>query len=227
MNMGIDWLHLCDSEFNMPSSHAEAVCQEIISRKLGGQVHWYAYLAPQPFSPNLAALMKEAGLWMISFGLESGNNDILKGMCKNVSVEQSRTAVSMAHQSGIKTSGHFILGLPGETEKTMRQSLALALELPLDIAQFYAAAPFPGTGLYEEALKRGWLSEGSTFSQSRAVMDLPGLPAQRVDEFRRYAYRRFYMRPGTLLGLFSMLEPAAIKNMALNLRRFFQWTALH
>jgi len=60
----------------------------------------------------------------------------------------------------VRTAGHFILGLPGETEATMAATLRLACELPLNIAQFYAAAPFPGTRLYEEATVRGWLKTG-------------------------------------------------------------------
>ena len=56
----------------------------------------------------------------------------------------------------------------------MAQTLSLALSLPLDIAQFYAAAPFPGTALYDEALKKGWIKTANRFSQSNAVMDLPG-----------------------------------------------------
>ena len=109
----------------------------------------------------------------------------------------------------------------------MRQTLAFALDLPLDIAQFYTAAPFPGTRLYDQALKNGWLRGDSAFSQSRAVMDLPGLPAQRVEAFRRYAYRKFYMRSRTLLDNLAMLEPGAIKNIVVNLKRFSKWTGLH
>ena len=112
---------------------------------------------------------------------------------------QAATAVTTAHDLGIRTAGHFIFGLPGETEESLAESLALALALPLDVAQFYAAAPFPGTRLYDEAVRNGWLRSdagtGSSFSQSAAVLELPDLPAARVDAFRREAYRRFYLRP--------------------------------
>ena len=106
-------------------------------------------------------------------------------------MEQSRRAVSIAHGLGIKTSGHFVLGLPGETGRSMNDTLKLALDLPLDIAQFYTAAPFPGTRLYDLTSKKGWLKPDSFFSQGHAAIDLPGLPGHRVDSFRRYAYRKF------------------------------------
>lgn len=207
--------------FTADKDYVRQFCVEIISRSLN--ISWTCNSRVDTVDRKMLALMKRAGLWMISFGLESGNNEILKSTGKNITVEQSSTAVSMAHQLGIKTSGHFIFGLPGETEKTMHQTLAISLDLPLDIAQFYTAAPFPGTGLYKLALRKGWLRKDSAFSQSHAVMDLPGLPAQKVDEFRRYAYRKFYMRTGTLLNLFSMVESGAIKNIFRNLTHFIQW----
>jgi radical SAM superfamily enzyme YgiQ (UPF0313 family) len=152
------------------------------------------------------ALMKQSGLWMISFGIESGDNKILAATGKRVTVEQSRQAVALANKIGIKTAGHFMLGLPGETSGTMKATLDLALSLPLDIAQFYAATPFPGTRLYDEAVKHGWLKASSVMSQSKAVMELPGLAGHEIDSFRRYAYRKFYLRPRILYGMLSMID---------------------
>jgi len=208
--------------FTADRAYVERLCREIITRRL--TISWACNSRVDTVDREMLALMKEAGLWMISFGLESGNNEILKKIGKSITAEQSRTAVSTAHKMGIKTSGHFVFGFPGETEATMKQTLTLALDLPLDIAQFYTAAPFPGTGIYQEAITEGWLKAGSTYSQSNTVMDLPGLPAIKVEAFRRYAYKRFYMRTGPLLNLLSMVRPSIIKNISINLIRFFRWT---
>jgi radical SAM superfamily enzyme YgiQ (UPF0313 family) len=207
--------------FTADKRYVIGFCREIIERRL--DISWTCNSRVDTVDREILLHMKEAGLWMISFGLESGNDEILNGIGKNIAVEQSRVAVSAAHRLGLKTSGHFMLGLPGETEKTMRQTLALAMDLPLDIAQFYAAAPFPGTGLYELTMKGGCLRRGTPLSQSRASVDLPGLPAEKVDEFRRYAYRRFYLRPGAFLRLFSMLGPDVTKNVNASIRGFFHW----
>lgn len=207
--------------FTADREYVKLFCGEIISRGLN--ISWTCNSRVDTIDRDTLVLMKRAGLWMISFGLESGNDDILKRTGKNILVEQSRAAVDLAHRLGLKTSGHFILGLPGETEKGMEETLALALDLPLDIAQFYAAAPFPGTGLYDEALKNAWLRPGTPFSQSHPVMDLPGLPAQKVEAFRKYAYKRFYLRPGTMLKLLAMVEPGLIKNVGANMKRFLRW----
>ena len=129
----------------------------------------------------------------------------------------------MAHELGIKISGHFVLGLPGETERSMKDTLKLALDLPLDIAQFYTAAPFPGTRLYDLALKKGWLQTDFPLAQDRAAMNLPGLPGQRVDWFRRYAYRRFYGRAKAVRNILSMVEPRAVGHLLRNLGAFLGW----
>jgi anaerobic magnesium-protoporphyrin IX monomethyl ester cyclase len=207
--------------FTADKGYVKQFCQEIMSRGL--RISWTCNSRVDTVDNEMLKMMKAAGLWMISFGLESGNDEVLRRTGKNITVRQSREAVTLAHQMGIKTSGHFILGLPGETGGTMVETLDLALDLPLDIAQFYAAAPFPGTRLYKEASSKGWLRRASAFSQSQAVMDLPGLPAKRVDKFRRYAYKKFYMRTGALLNISLMVRPGAIANSLKNLPQFFHW----
>ncbi|MFH1243010.1 MAG: radical SAM protein, partial [Pseudomonadota bacterium] len=207
--------------FTADKGYVKQFCQEIMSRGL--RISWTCNSRVDTVDNEMLKMMKAAGLWMISFGLESGNDEVLRRTGKNITVRQSREAVTLAHQMGIKTSGHFMLGLPGESGGTMVETLDLALDLPLDIAQFYAAAPFPGTGLYKEASSKGWLRRPSAFSQSQAVMDLPGLPAKRVDKFRRYAYKKFYMRTGTLMNIFLMVRAGAIANSLKNLPKFFHW----
>jgi radical SAM superfamily enzyme YgiQ (UPF0313 family) len=208
--------------FTADKAYAEAFSREIMVRRL--DIAWTCNSRVDTIDRSLLSLMKQAGLWMISFGLESGNDAVIKRCGKGITVTQSEAAVVMAHELGIKTSGHFILGLPGENQQSMAETLALALDLPLDIAQFYAAAPFPGTPLFDEALEAGWLYEDALFSQASSTMALPGLSAQQVDLFRRYAYRSFYGRPKALLNLLAMVKPVAAKHMLRNLVQFLSWT---
>ena len=211
--------------FTADKEYVKMFSREIVKRGL--KISWTCNSRVDTVDREMLSLMKAAGLWMISFGLESGNNDVLEQTGKKITVEQSQHAVSMAHELGIKTSGHFVLGLPGETERSMNDTLTLALDLPLDIAQFYTAAPFPGTRLYDLASKKGWLQTDSPLAQDRAAMDLPGLPGQRVDAFRRYAYRRFYGRPRAVSRLLAMLEPGAIGNIIDDMRRFLPWVIIN
>lgn len=207
--------------FTADRDYVRSFCREIESRRLC--VSWTCNSRVDTVDRETLWLMKEAGLWMISFGLESGNNEILKLSGKKITVEQSIKAVVEAHEVGLKTAGHFILGLAGETEQTMNETLRLALDLPLDIAQFYAAAPFPGTRLYDQAMQNGWLSGISTFSQGTAVLDLPGLPAWKADAFRRYAYKRFYLRPKMMKRILSLFQAGSLRHLFKNSLRFLRW----
>lgn len=198
--------------FTADKKYVAEFCEEILQRRL--MISWTCNSRVDTVDRQLLALMKRAGAWMISFGLESADDEILKKTGKGITAAQSRAAVSAARQTGIRTAGHFILGLPGETPASMQKTLNFALSLPLDIAQFYAAAPFPGTRLYQEAREQGWLLHDSLFSQGQAAMNLPGLSPTAVDQFRQHAYRKFYLRPTTILRLLAMLRPGAILPLA-------------
>jgi anaerobic magnesium-protoporphyrin IX monomethyl ester cyclase len=196
--------------FTINSQYVRDFCAAIIDRQM--DICWTCNSRVDTVEAQTLELMKRAGLWMISFGIEAGNNKILAATGKGITVEQSIKAVRMANDLGIQTAGHFMLGLPGETTKTMQETLALALSLPLDIAQFYAATPFPGTGLYYEAIRQGWLTKGTDMSQTESILELPGLSAKEVNAFRRYAMRKFYLRPRIAWSILSMIDPAAIVN---------------
>lgn len=191
--------------FTINSEYVRNFCLEITGRKLS--IFWTCNSRVDVLDAKTLQMMKQAGLWMISFGLESANKEILAATGKGINPELSRQAVEMAKKTGIKTAGHFMFGLPGETAATMEQTLNFALSLPLDIAQFYAATPFPGARLYREAAEKGWIKSTTAMSQSKAVMDLPGLPSGEIDSYCRRARRKFYMRPRIAYSILSMIDP--------------------
>jgi len=207
--------------FTADREYVTEFCSELLSRNI--KTSWTCNSRVDTVDGEMLELMKKAGMWMISFGLESGSDEILRRSKKGIRASQSKTAVETAHRLGIRTSGHFMYGLPGETESSMMQTLNFALDLPLDIAQFYAASPFPGTSLYNEATSEGWLTENDSFSQSHAVMDLPGLSAKRVDAFRQYSYRNFYLRITAIFRLLKIAGFSATTNILFNIKRFTGW----
>ncbi|OPY88546.1 MAG: Oxygen-independent coproporphyrinogen-III oxidase 1 [Syntrophus sp. PtaU1.Bin208] len=207
--------------FTLNRRYVRQFCQGLLEQQ--EDLSWTCNSRVDTVDPETLKIMKKAGLWMISYGIESGNNAILKRSGKGITVEQTKNAVQMAKEAGLRVAGHFILGLPGETEETLNETLALALTLPLDVAQFYAAVPFPGTRLYEEALSCGWLKTAFGHSQNHASLELPDLPSERVEAFRRYAYSRFYRRPRVWGNLLSMIERGAFRDILLSLKRFSSW----
>ncbi|MCG6537609.1 MAG: B12-binding domain-containing radical SAM protein, partial [Syntrophales bacterium LBB04] len=209
--------------FTADRRYVQEFCQAILAS--GMEISWTCNSRVDTIDEQTLDLMKKAGLWMISFGLESGNDAILEKTGKKITVAQSIAAVNMAFKAGIRVAGHFIFGLPDETEQTLEDTLRLSLSMPLDIAQYYTAAPFPGTDLYRDALREGWLPDSSArdtsrLSQGRAALELPGLPSSRVEAFRRYAYRRFYSRPRVLAGLISLMDWGAVRHLRTSMNRF-------
>ena len=193
--------------FTLVRSRVEGLCRAILAGGL--KVRWVANSRVDTVDADLLALMKKSGCWMISYGLESGDDRILEASGKKITAEQIERTVRATKAAGIKTAGHFIFGLPGETERTAAATLVLAKKLDLDLAHFYAAVPYPGSPLFEQASREGWIRgrPWNRFSQSEFVMDQPGISAAALFKMWRRAYRAFYLRPKTLATALSQVSP--------------------
>ena len=117
--------------------------------------------------------------------------------------------------------GYFIIGLPGETEATIRDTIDFAKKMPLDIALFHIAAPYPGTPFFFEVMKNGWFRPGTKWEEvdmdKETVLDYPDLPAERMEYWQKRAFREWAFRPGPMMTFAKMLftDPSMLKN-ALN-----------
>jgi radical SAM superfamily enzyme YgiQ (UPF0313 family) len=191
-------------------------------------ISWASNSRVDTIDEEMAGAMRRAGCWMISFGIESGDQSVLDMVGKGAKVEEANDAVRISKQAGLKVAGHFVLGIPGETRESLDKTLALARKLPLDFVQFYCAVPFPGSRLYETARDKGWLLESdfSRFRQDEAIMTLPALTPQEVMAYRQKAYREFYLKPRIAFGALSMLSPRFLKRMFIELGRFVGWSRL-
>jgi len=118
-------IHTCDSEFNIPLSHAESVCRRIIGQGLGSKLQLYAYCSPTPFTRELARLMKQAGFTGINFGVDSGDPDMLKRLGRDYTPDDILNASNYCSEEGITVMLDLLFGAPGESET----SIALTIEL--------------------------------------------------------------------------------------------------
>ena len=99
--------------------------------------------------------------------------------------------------------GYFLMGLPGETEQTLRETIDYACSLPIDLVKYNLAIPLPGTGLHEMWKDRLNLANWDQYNFHRPARDLyqhPNLDWDTLEAYLRTGYRRFYLRPGYLLG---------------------------
>jgi radical SAM superfamily enzyme YgiQ (UPF0313 family) len=166
---GIDNLHTCDSEFNIPESHALAVCDEILARGLGGRIRWYAYCAPVPFSEELCDRMRRAGCAGINFGADSGDDGILKALGRDYRAEEIVQAAGRCRRAGIAVMLDLLLGSPGETVESVSRTLEMVEKAAPDRAGVAVGVRvYPGTPLASRLAKRGekdGLIGGNDFSR--------------------------------------------------------------
>lgn len=151
---GVDCLHTCDCEFNLPIEHAGAVCDEIIRRRL--PMHWYAYASPAPFTPALARLMREAGCIGINFGVDSGSDAMLAALGHHFRAGDVRETARVCRQAGLSSMFDLMLGGPGETLETMRETIDLMREVEPDrVGLAIGVRVYPGTRLARQVAAEG------------------------------------------------------------------------
>ena len=190
-----------DDSFNINRQRVLDICRALMDEGLS-HVPWImingirANLADE----ELLGAMKRAGCIRTAFGVESGNQAILDTVVdKHLTLDQVRSAFRAARAVDLETIGFFIIGLPGETEATMNDTIRLACELDPLVANFSIATPFPGTQMYDTVKAQGRLLaktwDDFVFFEGKARFEMPGLPADLVERKWKEAYRRFYLRP--------------------------------
>jgi anaerobic magnesium-protoporphyrin IX monomethyl ester cyclase len=217
---GVSDFFLWSECFSADREHAGQVCEALGA--VGG-LSWVATTRADCVDRELLLTMREAGCWLVAFGLESGSPEVLNECRKGHGAEASIRAVRWAKEVGLLVVGHFVFGLPGETVDTARQTTRLALEAGLDFAQFYCAAPYPGTPLYEalRSSPQGRAVPLAAVNQEQACLgNAAALPAA-VARWRRRAIRRFYLRPHSvalalrlLRARFTGQSPLALRGSA-------------
>jgi anaerobic magnesium-protoporphyrin IX monomethyl ester cyclase len=194
--------------FTLDRKFVMDMCRELQARRL--DIRWMCNSRVDSIDAEMAAAMQASGCVGISFGIESGVQQILDNVRKGTTVEQGRIAVRTVKTAGMQTLGHFILGLPGETPETIRQTIDYAKEVDPDWAQFYCATPFPGTAFMAEAKKAGHLSETApwrAYEFNTPIISTPTLSAAELKRARMRAYLEFYARPRIVKRVIGQVRP--------------------
>ncbi len=140
--------------------------------------------------------LAEAGCWQAAFGIESGNDDLLRTLGKGTTVEQALEAVAAVRKVGISTKAFIMLGVPGETRQTLAATRDFLLKAPLDDVMISFYTPFPNTELAADAENHGdIIGDHRQMSEHEVVFVPRDLTAPCLRQFRRKLYRRFYLRP--------------------------------
>ncbi len=190
--------------FAADTGHARAVCEEIIRRGLHQKISWSCNTRINT-DLSLLPLMKKAGCRMLMTGFEFGYDAAFKAVHKGmVSVDMARAFAGEAHRLGFIIHGCFMIGAPGETHQTARETIELAKSLPLDTIQITGIAVYPGTTLYQWAKDHGyilaqdwdeWLTETG---EQKTLLSYPQLSNTEIDRLIDEGLKEFYLRPAQM-----------------------------
>jgi anaerobic magnesium-protoporphyrin IX monomethyl ester cyclase len=198
--LGIYNIHMYADLFTVNRQHVLDMCNLLIEK--GIKIKWTCNSRVDYVDEELLAKMGEAGCWLISWGIESANEIILKRARKGYKKEQAFKALQWAHDAGIKNWGYFIIGLPGETEESIRETMVYSKQLPLDIALFHIAAPYPGTPFFYEVVENNWFRPGTKWEEvdmdQSTVLDYGNLTAEQLEYWQKRATREWSLRPGPI-----------------------------
>jgi radical SAM superfamily enzyme YgiQ (UPF0313 family) len=210
--------------FTVDKHFVRDLCNAFIKERL--DISWNCTSRVDTVDFDTLKLMKEAGCWLVSFGLESGSQDVLDSCKKGIKLKQITETVGSAKKAGLNVAGHFILGLPGDNCSTVEETIEFSNTLSLDFVQYYCCVPFPGSNLYEIAKEKQWVGNNSWdgYRQDYSIMQIPGIKSSDVNQYRKMAYRRFYRNPMNWINKLKLVNKAGVLSALKTLKRFTMWS---
>ncbi|MBI4844390.1 MAG: radical SAM protein [Nitrospirae bacterium] len=222
VKQGYKEIKFLDDTFAADYGRAMRIAEEI--KKRGLDLTWFASACVNQVDEPLLSAFKDAGCWAILFGAESGVQKDLNSIKKGITLEQTRKAVKAAKDAGLTVQTPFLFGIPGQTYEDGLKSIEFAIELDPDIASFHAITPFPGSELYDNIDKYGTMSDDlRDFTYQGAAFVPYSMTRDEIIKLRRIAYKRFYSRPGYVLGRLRKLNSMDDMKAALKGLRSLFW----
>jgi radical SAM superfamily enzyme YgiQ (UPF0313 family) len=228
--LGVNNVNMYSDLFTTNRKQVMELCKAMIEQNI--KMKWFCNSRVDFVDLEMLTMMKKAGCWLIAWGLESGSEKVLKNARKGIVPEQGMKALALARKAGIKNWGYFIIGLPGETVDTIRETIDFSKKLPLDFALFHIAAPYPGTPFFFEVVNNKWFRKGTRWEQvdmdKETVLDYPNLSAEQLEYWQKRAFLEWVLRPGPILTFAKMivLSPSTIHHAASAAVQHLKWALL-
>jgi radical SAM superfamily enzyme YgiQ (UPF0313 family) len=201
---GIRHVNFYDDQFTFDRKRVEAFADRMIARPPG--LTFNCAVRAEHVDEALVRRLKEAGCWMMSLGIETGDAALLARHRQNPDLDMLADRIRTIKRAGLRTKGLLMIGLPGETGESVRRSMDYVFSLPVDDFNLAKFTPFPGSPIY------GKIREFGTFDEDWEKMDcmhfqfVPhGMTAERLEELFQDFYRAHFRRPKVLLGYVAML----------------------
>ena len=191
---GVRHIMFVDDLFLASRLRVTEFCERLLATGLS--ITWTCTARVDTVKPGILALMKKAGCWEISFGLETGSNELLIAMDKAARVERSEEAVGWTHEAGIRTKGLFMLGYPGENTETIAATRDFVRRIPMDIMNLTKFTPYPGSPIYVDLYGTKIRPEDwRRMNGMNFVWSPEGISVEQLDRAYQRLLRAFYLRP--------------------------------
>lgn len=197
-NYNIKNIKFIDELFALKEDRVSRICDLLIEK--GHDLNIWTYARVDTINERMLAKMKQAGINWLCYGFEAGNKEVRKSVAKNYGQDKMLDAVAMTHAAGIHIIANFMFGLPDDDVETMRETLETAKELNCEYINFYAVMAYPGSKLYDDAVKDGvplpdtWHGFGQ-YSEDTLPLPTKHVPAEAVLRFRDEAFVEYFSNP--------------------------------
>ena len=196
----VEEIDILDDTFTLDLERAEKICDEIIKEGITIKLRLSNGIRVDCITPSLLEKLKKAGCYQISYGVESGDDEVLQSIGKEITTDVARKAFQMTKKAGISTIAFFMLGLPFDTPETMQRTIEFAKELDPDYAQFTVTTPLPGTRLWRWVQTHGRLLMVQDWARfdllsGKICFETDNFSQKDVEKICEKAYRSFYLRP--------------------------------
>ncbi len=195
-SMGVKELKFFDDNLTLDKQRAKKIFQGMIDRKFGFTWNTPNGVAAQTLDEELIVLMKESGCYEITLAIESGDEKTLRDIIKKpIDLEKTMSAAKMIAAHGIDTYGFFIIGFPQETKQAIYNTLKFMEKIKLDRVSLFLANPLPGTEIYQECIKRGYLNGNSVFlDYFKASFRTENFDREFLESLRRKWYWKYNLK---------------------------------
>ena len=200
-----------DDNFTLLYERVEEFCDLMIKRGLNKKISWRCGngIRVDKVDLNLLRKMKEAGCYMVYLGIESGNEEILNKMKKNINLQKVKETISNCRRAGIETRGLFMFGNLGENGKTMQDTIDFAKKLDLDTATFHITIPFPNTDYWKIIKKEGEIypkNYRDYIAYGEVIFKHGNINEKILLKFQKKAYREFYFRTKIIIKAIKKID---------------------
>ncbi len=223
-DFGIRHISFYDDQFTFNRQRVASFCTRMIEEPLG--VTFNCVVRAEHVDPELLALMKRAGCWMISLGIESADPDLLAQHRQDPDLDHMARTVRDIHSAGMRVKGLFMIGLPGESAQSFQRTMDYVFSLPIDDVNMAKFTPFPGSPLYEKIHSLGTFEENwEKMDCVNTVFTPRGMTRAQLEEMFFRFYKHYYTRPKTLWNFVTMLwkSPDSWKRFLLNAGSFLSF----